>query len=43
VQATATSTSSIADRLAKLNDLLKKNLITQDEYNQKRSQILGGI
>jgi hypothetical protein len=43
VQATATSTSSVADRLAKLNDLLKKNLITQDEYNQKRSQILGGI
>jgi tetratricopeptide (TPR) repeat protein len=34
---------SVADRLAKLNELLKKGLITQDEYNQKRSQILGGI
>ncbi len=43
VSATVGSTSSVADRLSKLDELLKKKLITQDEYNQKRSQILGGI
>lgn len=35
--------SSIAERLSNLNDLLKKNLITQDEYKVKRDQILNGI
>jgi hypothetical protein len=34
---------SASDRLANLEDLLKKKLITQDEYNAKRAQILGGI
>jgi tetratricopeptide (TPR) repeat protein len=35
--------SSASDRLANLEDLLKKKLITQDEYNTKRAQILSGI
>jgi hypothetical protein len=34
---------SVAERLSNLNELLKKNLITQDEYNAKRAQILSGI
>jgi len=36
-------TPSVADRLSNLDDLLKKKLISQDEYNAKRAQILGGI
>ena len=36
-------TPSVADRLSNLDDLLKKKLILQDEYNAKRAQILGGI
>jgi tetratricopeptide (TPR) repeat protein len=39
----ASATPSIADRLSSLDDLLKKKLITQDEYKAKRAQILGGI
>jgi tetratricopeptide (TPR) repeat protein len=37
------ATPSTAERLSTLDDLLKKKLITQEEYNAKRTQILGGI
>jgi tetratricopeptide (TPR) repeat protein len=39
----ASGTPSVADRLSNLDDLLKRKLITQEEYNAKRAQILGGI
>ncbi|MBS0418390.1 MAG: hypothetical protein JSR66_11805 [Proteobacteria bacterium] len=39
----APGAASASDRLANLEDLLKKKLITQDEYNAKRAQILSGI
>ena len=39
----AASASSASERLAILEDLLKKKLITQEEYNSKRAQILSDI
>ena len=39
----ASAPLSVADRLANLDDLLKRKLITQDEYKAKRAEILGGI
>jgi hypothetical protein len=36
-------TASIEDRLAQIEDLLKKKIITQDEYKQKREKILSEI
>jgi tetratricopeptide (TPR) repeat protein len=42
--APATSSSpSVADRLSNLDDLLKKKLITPEEYNLKRARILDSI
>jgi hypothetical protein len=34
---------STEERLTKINELLRKKLITQDEYNQRRAAILDGI
>lgn len=34
---------SVEERLTKLNELLRKKLITQDEYNQRRTAIIDGI
>jgi hypothetical protein len=48
-KASATSTSqsspkeSIEERLRKLDDLLKKGLITKEEYNSKRAEILKDV
>lgn len=38
--ATATPKETVEERLLKLNDLLKKGLITQEEYKVKRAEIL---
>lgn len=35
--------SSTADRLRKLDDLLKSGLITKDEYDRKRQEILSAL
>ena len=37
------STKSIEERIATLDDLLEKKLITKDEYDKKRKEILGDI
>jgi hypothetical protein len=34
------ATESVEERLRKLDDLLKKGLITKAEYDQKRADIL---
>jgi Short C-terminal domain/Uncharacterized lipoprotein len=34
---------SVEERLRKLDDLLKKNLITKEEYDRKRAEILAGV
>jgi tetratricopeptide (TPR) repeat protein len=39
----SSSSPSTAERLSNLDDLRRKKLITQDEYNTKRAQILSGI
>lgn len=36
-----TQSPSIADEIRKLNDLKNEGLITDDEFNQQRSRILG--
>ncbi len=40
---TAASTESVEERLRKLDDLLKKGLITKEEYDKKRAEILKDI
>ena len=43
---TATATTgkgSVAERLKKLDELLEKKLITKDEYDSKRAEILKDI
>lgn len=39
----AAEPESVEERLRKLDDLLKKGLITKDEYNKKRSEILKDV
>jgi hypothetical protein len=40
---TAANSESVEERLRKLDDLLKKGLITKEEYNKKRAEILKDI
>lgn len=40
---TAAPAESVEERLRKLDELLKKGLITKDEYNKKRAEILKDI
>jgi uncharacterized lipoprotein YajG len=39
----AASSDSVEERLRKLDDLLKKDLITKEEYNKKRAEILKDV
>jgi hypothetical protein len=39
----SSSAPTVSDRLAWLDDLLRKKLITQEEYNAKRAKILAGL
>jgi len=42
IKATAPA-ESVEERLRKLDELLKKGLITKDEYDKKRAEILKGL
>ena len=39
----SSSTKSIEERMITLDELLAKKLITQEEYDKKRQEILGDI
>lgn len=43
VDASPADESSVEERLRKLDDLLKKGLITKDEYDKKRAEILKDV